>query len=101
MESAEEGELTFPLWVAVRYAAGRAGKHERQYLPFAVVGKAKCTQTVRQVADAYRGRFGIESSYRLLHQGLARTSARERCAVRGVAVRACEAMGHLPSSRLA
>ena len=77
MESAEEGELTFPLWVAVRYTAGRRGQHGREYLPFAVVGKVKCTHTVRQVADAYRGRFGIESSYRMLHQGRARTSARD------------------------
>ena len=42
-----------------------------------MVGKVKCTQTVRQVADAYRGRFGIESSYRMMHQGRARTSARD------------------------
>jgi len=30
MCSAEEGELTFSLWVAVRHAAGRRGKHERE-----------------------------------------------------------------------
>ena len=77
MASTDDGELTFPLWVAVRYAAGRRGQHGREYLPFAVVGKVKCTRTVRQVADEYRGRFGIESSYRMLHQGLARTSARD------------------------
>jgi Transposase DDE domain len=77
MASAEDGELRFPLWVAVRYAAGRRGQHGREYLPFAVVGKVKCTRTVHQVAEEYRGRFGIESSYRLLHQGLARTSARD------------------------
>jgi len=77
MHSAEDGELTFPLWVAVRYAAGRRGQHAREYLPFAVVGRTPCELTVRQVADEYRGRFGIESSYRLLHQGLARTSSRD------------------------
>jgi len=77
MRSAEDGALTFPLWVAVRYAMGRRGKHEREYLPFAVVGQAHCQLTVRRVAAAYRTRFGIESSYRLLHQGLARTSTRD------------------------
>jgi hypothetical protein len=77
MRSAEDGELTFPLWVAVRYAAGQRGKHEREHLAFAVVGQAQCERTVRQVAAEYRGRFGIESSYRLLHQGLARTSSRD------------------------
>ncbi len=77
MRSAEDGDLTFPLWVAVRYAAGRRHHHGREYLAFAVVGQAHCERSVRQVAEEYRGRFGIESSYRLLHQGLARTSARD------------------------
>jgi len=77
MRSAEDGELTFPLWVAVRYAAGRRGKHGREYLAFAVVGQAHCELSGRQAAEEYRGRFGIESSYRLLHQGLARTTSRD------------------------
>jgi hypothetical protein len=77
MASVQDGELTFPLYVAVRYAAGRRGKHEREYLPFAVVGQAHCELTVRQVAAGYRHRFAIESSYRLMHQGLARTSTRD------------------------
>ena len=77
MRSAEDGELTFPLWVAVRYAAGRRGKHGRDYLAFAVLGQPHCEMSVRQMAEEYRGRFGIESSYRLLHQGLARTSSRD------------------------
>jgi hypothetical protein len=77
MTSAEDGELTFPLWIAVRYARGRRDQHGRGYLPFAVVGQAHCELTVRQVAEEYRERFGIEASYRLLHQGLARTTARD------------------------
>jgi len=77
MTSAEDGELTFPLWIAVRYAMGRRDRHGRAYLPFAVVGQAHCDLTVRQVADEYRERFGIEASYRLMHQGLARTTARD------------------------
>jgi putative transposase len=77
MTSAEEGELTFPLWIAVRYAMGRRDRHGRESLPFAVVGQARCELTVRQVAEEYRERFGIEASYRLMHQGLARTTARD------------------------
>lgn len=77
MASAQDGELTFSLYVAVRYAAGRRGKHQREYLPFAVVGQEPGGLTVRQVAAGYRHRFGIESSYRLMHQGLARTSTRD------------------------
>jgi hypothetical protein len=75
--SAEDGELPFPLWVAVRSAMGRRGKPERESLAFAVVGQAACDRTVRQVAQEYRGRFGIESRYRLLGQGLAPTRSRD------------------------
>src|SRR5436305_1511133 len=42
MESAAAGAVTFPLWVACHYAAGRASqqgpKHGVEYQPFAVVG---------------------------------------------------------------
>jgi putative transposase len=77
IRSAEEGELTVPIWIAVRYAGGRRDRHGCEYLPFAVVGQAHCGLTVRQVAEEYRERFGIESSYRLMHQGLARTTSRD------------------------
>ena len=77
LSSAEEGELTVPVWISVRYAKGRRGKQGREYLPFAVVGRAHCELTIRQVAGEYRERFGIESSYRLMHQGLARTTSRD------------------------
>jgi putative transposase len=77
MTSVEDGELTFPLWVAVRYAMGRRDRHGRESLPFAVVGQAPCELTVHQVAQEYRERFGIEASYRLMHQGRARTTARD------------------------
>jgi hypothetical protein len=77
MTSADDGELTFPLWIAVRYAMGRRDRHGREALPFAVVGQAHCELTVRQVAEEYRERFGIEASYRLMHHGLARTTSRD------------------------
>jgi putative transposase len=74
MTSAEDGELTFPLWIVVR--PGEDGA-EPASLPFAVVGRAHCPLSPRQVAEEYRQRFGIEASYRLMHQGLARTSSRD------------------------
>ena len=80
MESPTAGAVTFPLWVACHYAAGRAtsqgAKHGVEYQPFAVLGPVPPTLTVRRVAREYRQRFGIESSYRLLHQVRARTTSR-------------------------
>ncbi len=59
--------------VVVRYQMGKKwGKHGCQYLIYAVLGEMPLTE----VADRYRWRFGIESSYRLLGQALARTSSR-------------------------
>jgi len=74
MSSAEEGALTFPLWVACGYAAGRRG---RDYFPFAVLGRATCAVPVPRLAAEYRQRFGIEASYRLLHQVRATTTSRD------------------------
>jgi len=77
MESAQEGAVTFALWVAVAYAAGRRGKHGREYLAFAVLGQAPCPLPVARLADEYRSRFGVESSYRLMHQRRPRTTSRD------------------------
>jgi hypothetical protein len=77
MTSAEEGRVTFPLWVACTYAAGRRGRRGLDHLLFAVVGQPACTLPVVRVADEYRRRFGIEASYRQLHQVRARTTARD------------------------
>lgn len=76
MHSADDGEVTFPLWVAVRYAAGRRGQHGRDYLPFAVLGQSGCTLPVQQIADEYRSRFGIESRYRQAEQVRPLTTSR-------------------------
>jgi putative transposase len=76
MRSADDGEVTFPLWIACRYAAGRRGHHGREYLPFAVVGTPVCSLPVLRIADQYRSRFGIESSYRQAEQVRAPTTSR-------------------------
>lgn len=81
MRSATAGEVTFPLWVACHYAAGRptkqGPKHGCEYQAFAVVGQPRCPLSVPRLAKEYRGRFGIETSYRVLHQVRARTTSRE------------------------
>ncbi len=76
MVSREDDPFTFDLWVACRYAAGRRDKHGIDYLPFAVVGRAPCELPVNRLADAYRQRFGIETSYRQMHRVKARTTSR-------------------------
>lgn len=77
MRSAEHGAITFPLWVACRYAAGRRGRHGIEHLAFAVVGQPPCDVAIRQLADEYRQRFGIESAYRQLEQVRAPTTSRD------------------------
>ena len=69
----DDPPLEVTIHVVVRYQMGRKwGKHGCQYLIYAVLGE----MGLREVADRYRGRFGIESSYRVLGQALARTSSR-------------------------
>ncbi len=59
--------------VVVRYQRGRrGGTHGCRDLIHAVLGD----MNLSEFADRYRGRFGIESSYRLLGPALARTSSR-------------------------
>jgi hypothetical protein len=77
MRSAEDGELTFPLVVVCRHAAGRRGRHGIDYLPFAIVGQAPGALPARQVAAEYRTRFGIESSYRQMNAVRAPTTSRD------------------------
>lgn len=65
--------LELRIHVVVRYQKGK--KWDRrgcQYWIYAVVGE----MPLEEVADRYRSRFGIESSYRILGQALARTSSR-------------------------
>ena len=54
--------LELTIHVVVRYQTGRKwGKDRCQYLICAVLDKMH----LKEVADRYRGRFGIEFSYRL------------------------------------
>jgi hypothetical protein len=77
MRSADDGEATFPLAVACRYAAGRRGRRGIDYLPFALVGAGATRLGVRQAACEYRLRFGIESGYRQMNAVRAPTTSRD------------------------
>jgi putative transposase len=75
MRSSKYGEVTFPLWMACRYAKGQAKRHGCRYLLFAVIGT--CHSPVLHIADEYRQRFGIETSYRIMNQARAKTTSRK------------------------
>ena len=69
----EDPPLSLTVHVVVRYQRGRKwGKHGCQYLIFAVLGEIPLPET----DPIYRRRFGIETSYRIVGQALARTSSR-------------------------
>lgn len=75
MRSAKYGQVSFPLWMACRYAKGRAKRHGCRYLLFAVIGT--CRSPVLHIAEEYRQRFGIESSYRIMNQARANTTSKK------------------------
>lgn len=57
-----------------RSTAGRYGRHGVKYFAYAVSGLGRVPAP--QIFEMYRRRFGIESSYRQMHQVRARTSSR-------------------------
>ena len=66
-------------WVEIgvhcRNRAGRRGKHGRERLVYAFWGFTP-PKRVKDLSEQYRRRFGIETSYRQMHQARARTSTR-------------------------
>lgn len=73
MSSPKDGAVTFRVLVAVVYAKGRRGKHRTEKYAYVAL---HCTARPRTVFDRYRGRFGIEASYRLAGHARARTCTR-------------------------
>jgi len=72
--SAEQGELTVPVMVVRTRAKRRDGTYKWVWLVYVLLNVLDLTP--RQVRKAYRRRFGIESSYRLLEQVRGKTTAR-------------------------
>jgi hypothetical protein len=73
MSSPKAGAVTFPMAVVAKNSGGKYGRQGRQYFCYVVLHGGP---SEHQVYEAYRRRFGIESSYRLMHEGRARTSSR-------------------------
>ena len=76
VSSQEHGQETFTLHVVCRYSKGRRGKHGMDRFLFAILGRP-WTGTSGQLAEKYRRRFGVETSYRLMNKLRIRTTTRD------------------------
>jgi hypothetical protein len=72
--SQDYGELTVPVMVVRTRSKQRDGTYRWVWLVYVLLNVTDLT--ARQVRQAYRRRFGIESSYRLLEQVRGHTTAR-------------------------
>jgi hypothetical protein len=69
-----EGEISFDLAVVCRNCNGRYSRHERETLLYATWGVRN--RPLNWIKEVYRQRFGIESSYRQMHQARIKTATR-------------------------
>lgn len=75
LQSAKDGQVDFDLAVVCHNTRGRRGRHQREALLYATWGLKH--RPLSWIRETYRSRFGIESSYRQLHQARIRTSSRQ------------------------
>lgn len=75
MKSAHGGPVVFDLAVVCHNTRGQRGRHQRETLLYATWGVKP--HPLSWIRVTYRGRFGIESSYRQVHQARIRTSSRK------------------------
>lgn len=71
--STQYGTYVLPITVVCCYKKGRFGDHGVQRFAYVTLGQLKMLP--HQVADEYRRRFGIETSYRLMNTMRARTTS--------------------------
>lgn len=76
VSSQEHGKESFTLHVVCRYSKGRRGKRGIDRFLFAVLGRP-WAGTPGQLAEKYRRRFGVETSYRLMNKVRVRTTSRD------------------------
>jgi hypothetical protein len=76
MTNARKRRATFAVCVKCRNRRGERGRHGREALVYAYGGGLK-PSSYRWVAETYRRRFAIETSYRQLHQARLRTCTRD------------------------
>jgi hypothetical protein len=74
MSSTKEGQVTFDLAVVCHNLKGRWGKHKREAWLYATWGLKR--RPLVWIREVYRTRFGIEASYRQVHQAKIKTSSR-------------------------
>jgi putative transposase len=74
LKSTQEGQVDFALAVVCHNTRGHRGRHQREALLYATWGVTH--RPLRWIRATYRSRFGIESSYRQVHQARIRTSSR-------------------------
>jgi putative transposase len=75
LQSAPQGHVAFDLAVVCHNTRGQRGRHRREALLYATWGVKQ--RPLSWIRATYRGRFGIESSYRQSHQARIRTSSRK------------------------
>ena len=73
MTAADKATATFAVCVKCRNRRGERGRHGREALVYAWGGMAR-PSSPEWVRQTYRKRFGIEASYRQMHQARIRTS---------------------------
>ena len=74
LRNAQDGSVDFDLAVVCHNTKGKRGRHQREALLYATWGVSH--RALNWVRTTYRGRFGIETSYRQLHRARIRTSSR-------------------------
>ena len=74
LRSAPDGHVEFDLAVVCHNTRGKRGRYQREALLYATWGVKH--RPLSWIRSTYRGRFGIESSYRQVHQARIRTSSR-------------------------
>jgi putative transposase len=75
LKSPHEGHVDFDVAVICRNTWGQRGRHRRETLLYATWGIRPCA--LSWLRTTYRSRFGIESSYRQVHQARIRTTSRK------------------------
>jgi hypothetical protein len=75
LKSAKEGRVDFDLAVVCHNTRGQRGRHQRAALLYATW--ALTHRPLSWIRLTYRRRFGIEASYRQVHQARIRTSSRK------------------------
>lgn len=75
MKSPSHGAVTFDVAVIRRYTQGRYHRQGVEWFAFALLGPVRLP--LPSIFKAYRARFGIESTYRMMNHVRARTASKD------------------------